>query len=332
MRPVLLGCFASLLPLLSCGGPSDGPDQGGGAEGAVDEAGSTEKFRLAEHDLFPESVAYDPVTGDYLLGSMAHPRILRIRPDGTVTDFLAEAPEELAGSIGMKVDAERRSLWVCTGRFTLYAGPDSTAPHTGVLRFDLDTGALLGAWMIEQESPFHIFNDLAVAANGDVFATTTLIGRTYRISPREPELVLLHQLPAGSNNNGITLGPRERYLFLTVDRRIQRLDLETGEMIAVSTPGDEALGTDGLYYVDGALIAVKPRYDEISRLWLDESLSEVLRVDVLAKGEPEFAYPTTGVLVGDTLVFVATSFGDQERRTDPGPQHDDVLIHQVGLN
>ncbi len=50
-----------------------------------------------------------------------------------------------------------------------------------------------------------------------------------------------------------------------------------------------------------------------------------------ARSEPSVAYPTTGVLVGDALVFVATSFADSPRNDKPGPQHPDVLIHEVTL-
>ena len=39
------------------------------------------KLTLREHDLFPESIAYDPLGGDYFLGSLSSIRILRLKKD-----------------------------------------------------------------------------------------------------------------------------------------------------------------------------------------------------------------------------------------------------------
>jgi sugar lactone lactonase YvrE len=135
--------------------------------------------------LYPESIAFDPVSGDFFLGSMSQPRILRIHPDRSYEDFLSVKVPELASSIGMKADAERRTLWVCTGRFSLLADYEATPPRTGVLQFDIDSGKLVRSWMLdqEQESPYHIFNDIALTATGEAFVTTTLLGRTYKITP-----------------------------------------------------------------------------------------------------------------------------------------------------
>jgi len=232
------------------------------------------------HDLYPESIAFDPVSGDFFLSSMGRSRILRIHPDGSYEDFVSGETPGLASSIGMKVDAKRRRLWVCTGRFSLLADYAATAPRTGVLQFDTDSGELVRTWMLgqEQESPYHIFNDLVLTAGGEAFVTTTLLGRLYKITPGGEAMVLVDQLDQGSNNNGIALGPNEKFLFVTVDRRIHRLELATGEVVPLAVPDDEDLGTDGLYYYDGSLIAVKPRFKKISRLFLDDDFAKVIRV------------------------------------------------------
>jgi sugar lactone lactonase YvrE len=294
---------------------------------------STIKFRIAEHDLYPESIAFDPVSGDFFLSSMGRPGIIRIHVDGTYEDFLSGEIPGLASSIGLKVDAKRRTLWVCTGRFSLLADYDATPPRTGVLQFDIDSGELIRSWMLEQdqESPYHIFNDLALTAAGEAFATTTLLGRLYKIPPDGEAMVLVDQLDPGSNNNGIAVGPNEKYLFVTVDRKIHRLELATGEVVPLTVPNDEDLGTDGLYYYEGSLIAVKPRFKKISRLFLDDAFTKVIRVESLVDDHPDLVYPTTGVLVGDSLVYVATSFADSPRKDGAVSQHPDVLIHEIVL-
>jgi len=295
------------------------------------ESSSSPKFVVPEHDLYPESIAHDAETGCYFLGSMSTSRIIRTRPDGSYEDFLEAPPDGLASSIGMKADAQRRRLWVCTGRFTLYADYASAAARTGVLLFDLDGGGLLQSWLIPQESDYHIFNDLDLAPDGAAYATTTLIGRVYRLVPGREEMELVLQLPPKSHNNGIALAPGGKALFMAVDRTIARLDLATGELSELVTEAGEGLGTDGLYVHGDALVSVKPRYDQVVRLTLDESCSAVVGSEILVQGHPGFAYPTTGVLVDDKLVFVATSFANVPRSPGADAQHADVLIHELDL-
>jgi hypothetical protein len=228
------------------------------------------------------------------------------------------------------VDVGRRRLWVCSGRFSLFGGPTEAPPQTGVLLFDIESGSLIRSWMLDQPSPYHIFNDLVLAANGDAYATTTLFGQIVRLSPDADEMEVILETPE-RHNNGIALDPSERYLFFTLDRTISRLDLETGDVIRLRTPEGADVGTDGMYFHDGALVVVKPRFNRVLRLLLNPSMDTVEGVEILAQDDPEFAYPTTGVVVGDRLVFVATSYADIPRNTDPTNQHPEVRIHEVVL-
>jgi hypothetical protein len=289
------------------------------------------KFTIPEHDLYPENIAFDPQTGDFYLGSMSRNRILRIHADGSYEDFVAAPDCGLLSSVGMKVDAKRRLLWVCSGRFTLYADYDSAPARTGLIAFDLETGRPAGEWLLDQESDYHIFNDVAVASGGEVYATTTLIGAVYRVRGGEKKMTLVHQLEEGRHNNGIALGPHEKYLFLTIDRSIFRLEPVSGELVELTVPGGESLGTDGLYFHDGSLVAVKPRFNRISRLFLDEGLTTAGRTETLAQDHEGFAYPTTGVVTGTSLVFVGTSYANVPRNPDSPRQHGDVLIFETGL-
>jgi hypothetical protein len=289
------------------------------------------KFTIPENDLYPENIAYDEVTGDYFLGSMSRSRIIRIRDDGSYGDFVSSPDSALTSSIGMKVDARRRALWVCTGRFSLFADYDTAPAKTGVLQFDIDDGTLKNSWLIEQETDYHIFNDVALSSNGDAYATTTLLGRVYRIPAEGGDMELLLQLDEGRHNNGIAVGADEKHVFLTVDRSISRLDLETRVLTELDVSEQGALGTDGLYVYGNSLVAVKPRFKQICQIFLADSGKAAERVEVLAQDHEDFAYPTTGVIVGDRLVFVATSYANVPRNTESAEQHPDVLIYEIEL-
>lgn len=302
------------------------PDQ----ELSGQDSRSTVLFTLPEYDLYPENIAFDSVSGDFFLGSMGQSRILRIHQDGSYEDFVAGLEPLLESSVGMKVDARRRRLWVCSGRFTLFGGSVAGPPRTGVLLFDLDDGSLIKSWMVDQPSPYHIFNDLVLTAEGDAYATTTLFGQIVRISPEVDEMEVVLET-SERHNNGIALDPSGRYLFFTLDRTISRLDLETGELIPVRAPEGADLGTDGLYFYDGTLIAVKPRFAEVLRLTLNSSLDAVMSAEVLVQGDPGLAYPTTGAVADNRLVFVATSYADIPRNTESVRQHPEIRIHEVAL-
>ena len=332
MVPISLSLLlSSWVPVVSQSSVPDftSPGEAGTLHGRPTDS-ATVLFTIPEHDLYPESVAYDPESGDFFLSSMGQSRILRVHPDGTYEDFLAGPVPSLESSVGMKVDAQRRRLWVCTGRYVLFGGPTEGEPRTGVLLFDLDTGTLQKSWMVDQPTPSHIFNDLALTLDGDAYVTTTLLGKIFRVSPGADEMELVLDSP-GSHNNGITLGPEERYLYFTLDRTISRMDLRTGDVIPVPVPNDAGTGTDGMYFRDGTLIVVKPRLRQIARLFLNPEENAVSRVEVLARDDPGFAYPTTGVLVGDRLVFVGTSFADVPRNDESPRQHPEVLIYQLPL-
>jgi sugar lactone lactonase YvrE len=218
------------------------------------DSGLTLKFTIPEHDLYPENIAYDAISGSYFLGSLSHSRIIRIQDDGSYKDFVSSPETGLLSSVGMKVDLRQRVLWVCTGRFTLLADYDAAPAVTGVLKFNIDDGTLIGKWMLDQESDYHIFNDLALASSGDVYATTTMLGRVYRFPAEGDDMELVLQLDEGGHNNGIALDRDEKHLFLTIDRTIHKLDLESQEMIELAVPEDAALGTDGLYFYNNSLI------------------------------------------------------------------------------
>ena len=324
MKFLLLGGLGLLLAQGSAGDP--------GISEATERA-SKLFFSIPEYDLYPESIAYDPVSGDFFLSSMSSGRILRVHPGGDYEDFSTTAEKHLrgSGSIGMKVDAKRRLLWVCTGRYVLFGGEEEAPPKTGVVLFDLADGTVRKSWLMDQPSPAHIFNDITLTSGGAAYVTTTMFGNIYRLSPESETMQLVLETPE-SHNNGIALGPDERYLFFTSNRVLRRLDLTTDTVTPVAVPGGAEVGTDGLYFVDGSLVVVKPRSRQIARLFLNDALDAVETVEVLAEGHPDFVYPTTGVVVGDSLVFVATSFADVARDSTSARQHPAVLVHRVGLD
>ncbi len=99
---------------------------------------TTVAYTLRERDLAPEGVAYDPVDESFYVSSICKHKIERLAPDGAATDFKSSGQDGLGETLGMKVDAKRRYLWVTSDSF---AG-DPKGSRFALYQYDLNTGAL----------------------------------------------------------------------------------------------------------------------------------------------------------------------------------------------
>jgi sugar lactone lactonase YvrE len=289
----------------------------GCAEQAADEvvAGAaslepTVAFTVPEPDLLPENVAFDPVDGAFYLGSTRKGKIVRIRADGTVDDFIAPRQDGLWMVIGMKVDPVRRVLWVCSsGGDNLEGDWDRTAPGSaGVFQFDLTTGRLLARATLAGGPVPHFFNDLALTPAGDAFVTH-MFGEAaiYRVRAGSDQLELWSTLPDESFPNGITFGPGGR-LYVALRSGIASIDTATRALEPVPAPeGVSTRGVDGLYAWGEHLLGVRSGVPEVRRYRLGPDGRSIVESMSLVDGHATFSNPTTAVLVADTLFVVANS-------------------------
>lgn len=265
-------------------------------------------FTLAERDLIPEGIAYDPKTGATFVGSLAKRKIVRVDRRGVGTDFVATGADGLWAVLGMKVDAKRRRLWACTA-----AGPSAGTDdgRAGVFVYDLDTGKLVRKALLDTSSGKHLLNDLALAADGAAYATDSLTGAVYRIDPSRdaPEA----WIPAGTfiYPNGIALSEDGGTLFVaSAGRGVTRIDVRTRAMRDVR-PGPRATlaGIDGLSIQGRDLVAVQNALGpgRVVRFRLNGAMDAVERADVLESRHPQFDVPTTGTIAGDRFRFIANS-------------------------
>jgi sugar lactone lactonase YvrE len=301
------------LALLACGAPnrlppaSDTVPRGSDTIAALTHA-STRAFVLPERDLLPESIAFDPATGSFYVGSMHRRKIVRRDPDGRVRDWAG--PEQGLWSIlGIKVDTAAGVLWAntCNMGDELPMIPEelATTGRGALLQFRLPDGKLLHRYEPPASARPICFNDLALSPPGDVYLTAGSDGlwrlRGGVLDPFVTDSTLWL--------NGIATGP-DGALYAADDALGPLLvDPSSGRWRRVAVPAGAALrGIDGLYVHRGALVwvqnGVEPKRVVQAPLANDTTLRELR---VLDAGHPDFDVPTTGVLVGDTLFYVATA-------------------------
>ncbi|HUR95000.1 MAG TPA: hypothetical protein VMY76_10480, partial [Gemmatimonadales bacterium] len=272
---------------------------------------STRAFVLPERDLLPESMAFDPGSGSFFVGSMHRRKIVRRDPDGRLRDWAG--PERgLWSVLGIKTDTVAGELWVnsCNMGDELPMRPAelSTIGRAAVVRLRLSDGSVVRRYEPPRSARPICFNDLAFSAAGDVYVTAGSAG-LWRIPRGGDELE-----PLISDStlwlNGVATGPGPA-LYVADDRLGPlRVDPSAGRWKPVAAPaGDTLGGIDGLYVHDNALVwvqnGVRPVRVVQARLLAAGDSMERLRV--LEAGHPDHAAPTTGVIVGDTLFYVATA-------------------------
>lgn len=273
-------------------------------------------FRLAERDLICEGIAYDPKRKDLLVGSLNKRKIVRIRPGGAVSDFIAPATGGIGRVLGMRVDPRRDVLWAAADP---KKGAQPAAPRA-IYQFALKDGALLGAYALPDEGE-HLLNDIAVAGDGTVFVTDSKGGGVLRL---KPGATALEPFVAGGSMiypNGIVLDAAGRTLYVADSIGIWSVDPASGERRRLQPPtagtigGIDGLSMDGTDFVAVQNMGGSPR---LARMTLDAAAGRVTAVKVLASKHPEFELPTTAALAGAEAYVIANS---QLRAKDESGQY-----------
>jgi sugar lactone lactonase YvrE len=332
---VLAFCLLCVL-CSSCGPGSDA----GPSTDAWSASPSQVAFQLDERDLFPEGMAYDPVTERFFMGSLRKSKIISISMDGVV-DTLASAGELGQGGIlGMKVDPERRILWANFHQAAEQLGADPSEPYrTGIHKIDLDSGSLIKSYSIEKADENFLLNDIALAQDGSVFMTSYSGGTLYRILAETDELEAWLPMPVDVFTNGIDMGPDGKFLFVVGDADIYRVEIETREMVRLEVPEGEFVGYgDGMYFHDGGLVVIASHREgevlhyRVMRLRLSDELTSVTEIQLLDQDHPLFAYPTTGALVDGWFYYIATAQFDkigQDGNVAPWDELSDIYVLRV---
>lgn len=301
-------------------------------------------FTLSEMDLIPEGIAYDPVDRAFFLSSLHKRKIVRVRLRANraplVEDFTGPGQDGLYSTLGMKVDAERRILWVCSSAESFMEGySDADAGKAALFKYDLKTGKLIRKYELGPK-PAHLLNDLVLNAQGDVFVTDTGSGEIFTVRQDKDTLEVFIPTGTFASPNGCAISDDGRKLFISnVPWGVYVVDLKTKQSERLpQTVGISPSGSDGLYFYDHSLIGIiniiSERNGRVARFYLDHRASAITRAKVLDCNHPIYQWPTTGVVVGDSFFYIANSqFGsfNGEQRSFPEAHLHKVVVMRVKL-
>jgi sugar lactone lactonase YvrE len=273
---------------------------------------STTQFTIKEKGLIPESVAYDPDTQTFYVGSVYKRKILSVDGRGEVREFASAQGDGLWSVMGMKVDAGRRHLWVCTVAHPQMANYlEEDQGRSAIFKYDLRTGRLIKKYLLPNRPKAHWLGDLVLDSNGDVFATDSVSPAIYAIPRRKDELELFMESDEFVSPQGLALSRDEKQLFMAdYSKGIFVVNLQTKSYLDLApAPNSTLLGIDGLYQHEGRLIAIQNGVNpqRVVRHTLNRNGDAVERFDVLEANNPLFDEPTLGVVVEDMFYYVANS-------------------------
>lgn len=272
---------------------------------------STVAFKLSEKDLITESVAYDPLTATFYISSVHKRKIVSRNKAGEIRNF-ATREVGLWAALGMKVDAKRRVLWVCSAAVPeMQDYQQAEEGHSGVFAFDLKSGRVIRKYLPAHVSQPHVLGDLTLSAKGEVYISDSQTPAIYRILPTQSEMEVFLTSDLLRSPQGLALSDDEKFLFIAdysaglfvvelATRRLERLRI--AENIACTT-------IDGMYFYKNSLLAIQNGFkpQRVVRFFLSPQFNQVERYEVIAANHPAFNEPTLGVLVKNNFYFVANS-------------------------
>ena len=294
---------------------------------------TTVAYTLRERDLAPEGITYDPVDKSFYVSSISKHKIVRLAPDGSATDFKSSGQNGLGETLGMKVDAKRRYLWVTSDSF---AG-DPKGSRFALYQYDLNTGALRFKHATANGAEGFL-NDVALNSKGEAFTTNTSTGEVFRASPDRDGLELFLPRDSVGQANGIALSPDDKVLFVAGWIGVTRVDVATKQFKLLSKPLNISdAGVDGLYFYKGALVGIQNpdlHPSRVVRYVLNPQWDAITSAEVLETYSPLAELPTTGTIVGDSLYFMGNTQIDKMKEHDampPPSELSDIRILKLKL-
>jgi sugar lactone lactonase YvrE len=268
---------------------------------------STIAYTLSEKDLIPEGITFDPVTQQVFVSSIGKEKIVAVSEDGRESDFVSPGQDSIMQTLGMKVDAERRRLWVVSNETV------GKTSFSAIHVYDIDSKLLLKR-VIVKDTVSQLFNDIALDSSGDSYITDSYGSKIYNYRFESGKL----ELYAGPDTllrfvNGIVVSPDDKLIYAAAGAQITIIDADSKAVYAIGDPGKTGSGgIDGIVFYKGSLIGVTNSKDTESEMFvarynLSSDLKVLEEVIILDKGNPLFNLPTTCTLAGDELFYLGNT-------------------------
>ena len=271
-------------------------------------------FTLPKGDNLFESLVFDPKRQQFLVGSVRDGSISLVDKNGKLTDFIKpNAHNGLWSVYAMAADPASDALYVASTSSVYFKGfAQADYGKAGVFKFKLSSGKLDAKYLLTPDArvPEQTLSSIAVGKNGLVFAADGLRNIIYKLDGGA--LKPMVENPRLTSLRGMAVSDDGKKLyFADYALGIFGVDLAAGSGFDLQyDPNKLALGgIDGLYWYDGALVAIENGMSphRVLRVMLSADGKKVARAMPLDAANPAFKLPTYGAIDGDGLYFIANS-------------------------
>jgi sugar lactone lactonase YvrE len=292
---------------------------------------------IADPGLVAEDIAYDSNRKVFYVTSVLKKKIARVRADGSVDDFAA-APDGWP-MLAIALDAGRGMVWATEAAMDQFsAAPAKDWGKSAVVCFRLSDGMLLKRLMGPDKSAL---GDMTLTSDGDVIVADGAGGGVYRVRLNASSGDSLERIDSGDFISPQTpaMHPDGKHLFVPdYSRGIGVLDLATKQVRWIDSDQQHALqGIDGMYYHDGALIAVQngASPERVVLFRLDPGFTRILSERTIERATPTIGDPTHGVLISGSFYYIANSGWselDDQGKVKSGSTLTSTLIMKANVN
>ncbi len=269
------------------------------AENAKPVGASAIVLEIDRDFLLPEAVSYKKI-GDleyYFVGAVRY---------GGIHVREALHAETTGGVYGIKNADDL--IWTVESTAPPFAGKPPRDKGVGIYAYGIGDGKMRCAIEFDQKDA--LLGSIEMTPMGLV-ASDSLTPRLFAVEGCDARPRVLAQDPRFVNLQGVAYDARRKKLYVAdYLAGLFAIDIKSGLVAVVANKAGAHLGgIDGLYLYRGDLIGVQngTSPQRIIRLRLDHAGKTAKHLEVLQQNLPEWSEPTNGVIVGDKLVYIATS-------------------------
>ena len=291
-------------------------------------------LRIAAPALYPETLALNPQTNQFLLSSLREGVVVEVGLDGQAKQLVTDP--RLTSILGIAVDAASKRLLVTNS--DLGAGPRHSArgpkKEAGVGVYELASGRALQyvdlAGLLPEAE--HLINGIALDSRGNAYLSDSLSPVIYKLEPGGKASIFLQSdefRGAGINLNGLVVHPRG---FLLVVKKssgaLYRVPLADPQRFARVQVPISFVGGDGLQLVADeqlVLIANKTPAAAPQAAFVLESSDDWASAKVVETRVLGDVYPTS-CAVRDGKLYALSSHLDEWLGAPEGAR--DALLQQ----